>query len=106
MADYTMLWAEWNCITRKLFSAYYSSRSYGASDTIRFISNQENYFSNDTSTIATIEINFDDGLGYSIILNEPINVHYTSDGEKLIQYRITLSNSMVLMAHSTIQFNS
>ena len=93
-------------ITRKLFSAT-TSRSYGASDTIRFISNQENYFSNDTSTIATIEINFDDGLGYRIIpLNEPINVHYTSDGEKLIQYRITLSNSMVLMAHSTIQFNS
>ncbi len=93
-------------VTRKLFSAT-TSRSYGASDSIRFICNQENYFSNDTSTIATIEINFDDGLGYRIIsLNEPIDIHYISDGEKLIQYRITLTNSMVLKAHSTFQLKT
>lgn len=86
--------------TKKMFSAT-PAFSFSSADTIQFACKQSYYFKNDTSEILSIEINFDDGLGFrTIALDEIISVHYPADGNKQIQFKITLSNSLQLFSHS------
>ena len=56
--------------------------------------------------ISNIAIDFDDGLGFRTIpLNQNININYSNPGKKIIQFRIILSDGVILYRGSTINIS-
>tara|TARA_R110001606_G_scaffold162422_1_gene306480 strand:+ start:182 stop:484 length:303 start_codon:yes stop_codon:yes gene_type:complete len=62
------------------------------------------FYSNHSTEIQTIAIDFDNGNGYiTTPLDQDIAVSYTTAGTKIWKYKLTLTNNMVLYSHSKIQ---
>lgn len=62
-----------------------------------------NVFNTSNASIVTIEIDFNDGNDFRVIsLNENITINYSEEGEKLIQFKITLSTGEVVLRNSSI----
>lgn len=60
-------------------------------------------FNTSSTAIASIEIDFNDGFGFRVInLNENISVNYSEEGEKLIQFKITLQTGELILRNSVI----
>lgn len=67
-----------------------------------------------SESIQSIKVNFNNGLGFQTVnLNQDIAVHYTSEGEKQIDFEITLSNghvsynsAYIIVQRSSADYNS
>jgi len=64
---------------------------------------EETFFNTTDLDIVNIEINFDDNQGFrTITINSSSTVNYQSEGEKLIQFRITLENQEVVESSASL----
>ncbi|WP_300565033.1 T9SS type A sorting domain-containing protein [Flavobacterium sp.] len=65
------------------------------------------WYTNQSSNIQTIAIDFNDGLGYQAIsLGELKTITYTEPGLKEWKYKLTLTNSQILYSHSKIHIEA
>lgn len=72
-----------------------------------FTVNSLYYFDNTKEFFHEMYIDFDDGFGYRLVgLNEAITIHYLQDGNKIIKFKVSLSNENVLMAYATMTINT
>ncbi len=63
-------------------------------------------FNTSSASISSIEIDFNDGNGFRLInFNEHITVNYSENGEKLIQFKITLDSGETILRNSTIEIS-
>jgi hypothetical protein len=61
------------------------------------------FYSNNTSQIQSIQIDFNNGNGYvTLPFNQNITVNYTSEGLKTWKYKLNLTNGTSLYSHSKI----
>ena len=65
------------------------------------------WYTNQASNVQSIEIDFNDGLGYQTVTFGQIkNVAYTTAGLKEWKYKLTLTNNQILYSHSKIQIDA
>tara|TARA_R110002096_G_scaffold120290_4_gene260606 strand:- start:2574 stop:5831 length:3258 start_codon:yes stop_codon:yes gene_type:complete len=65
---------------------------------------QSIFFSNASTSINRLEIDFADGNGYQQVnFNQEVAVSYTSAGNKIWNYKLVLTNGQLLYAHSKIK---
>ncbi len=65
------------------------------------------WMTNSPATVAGIEVDAGDGLGYrGITPGTPLTVNYPDTGFKTVKYRLTLDDSSLLQAHSTLYIAS
>ncbi len=58
-------------------------------ESVKFEFSRERYLSNDRPAPSTVEIDFEDGLGYRAVrLDQPVDVSYSTTGQKLIRMRL------------------
>jgi len=61
------------------------------------------FFNTTEKEITSIEVDFDDNQGYRLIgINSSTNVTYQSEGDKLLQFRITLDNQQVIESRASL----
>jgi hypothetical protein len=64
------------------------------------------YFTNQTSTLQSIQIDLGDGSGYRTVgLGQTVSTYYSGNGEKVLKIKCTLANGQVLESHSLLQVN-
>ncbi|GEM54110.1 hypothetical protein B0A58_00765 [Flavobacterium branchiophilum NBRC 15030 = ATCC 35035] len=65
------------------------------------------WYTNQVSSVQSIAIDFNDGLGYQTVTFGRIkNVTYTTAGLKEWKYKLTLTNNQILYSHSKIQIDA
>ena len=61
-------------------------------------------YTNSTKTIASIEMDFDDGMGFrNVIIDQGVSISYSQEGLKTIKTRITYTDSSSVIAQGLIQ---
>ena len=62
------------------------------------------YFTNQTSTLQSIQVDLGDGSGYRTTgLGQTVSAYYGSNGEKALKVKCTLANGQVFESHSVLQ---
>lgn len=62
------------------------------------------WFTNNASTVSSIAVDFNDGVGYrTITTNQSINISYADTGRKTWTFRLTLTNNTNLYSHTEMQ---
>jgi len=65
------------------------------------------FYSNTSSSIARIEIDFADGNGYRTVnFNQLVDVNYSNSGNYIWKYKLVLTNGKVLYSHSKIKIGT
>jgi Secretion system C-terminal sorting domain len=61
------------------------------------------YFSNQTSTLQSIQVDLGDGSGYRTVgLGQIVSAYYGANGEKTLKVKCTLANGQVFESHSVL----
>jgi hypothetical protein len=65
------------------------------------------WFTNDGTTVSSIQIDAGDGLGYrSLTYGQALTVNYPDTGSKVVNYKLNLSNGSSLYSHSQIKIKA
>jgi len=77
--------------------------SFSETDEVTFRFNNDFYFDNTGTSIASLMVDFDDGLGLrSVLVGSSVFVSYPSIGEKTLQFVATFSNGQTRTGYATI----
>lgn len=69
-----------------------------------FSLNKESFFNTTERDITRVEVDFDDNQGYQTLsLGSAKRIAYQSEGEKILQFRITLDNQEVLESRASLK---
>jgi hypothetical protein len=70
----------------------------------QFILRQNFFVTNTGKTLSSLQVDFGDGQGYQTVSwNSPVNVSYSTDGEKTIKVKFTYTDATVVESHSKIE---
>jgi len=88
--------------TRKLL-AIAPSTDYYEGKNLKVILPSNLWFTNSASSVSSINVDFNDGLGYRpITMGQALNVNYSGTGRKEWRFRLLLTNGTYLYSHTSV----